>query len=76
MDSDAAPRFTIREDEVLQLLAKGMSSREIAAQLGIAAATVRYHSRRIFIKLHARNPTEAVIRAMAMGLLRRDSADE
>jgi DNA-binding NarL/FixJ family response regulator len=51
-----------RENEVLQLLSKGMSNKQIAASLGISYETVCVHLRRIYKKLHVRSRTEAVIK--------------
>lgn len=49
-----------RENEVLQLLAKGLLYKEIAARLYIATDTVRQHIHRIYEKLHVQNRTEAI----------------
>jgi len=55
-------RLTQREDEILQLLAKGFLSREIALQLSISLETVNSHLKHIYNKLHVRSRTEAVIK--------------
>lgn len=58
----AAPNadgLTAREAEILALLAKGLSNKEIAQKLYIAAGTVRNHLFNIFKKLHVRCRTEA-----------------
>jgi DNA-binding NarL/FixJ family response regulator len=52
-----------RENEVLQLLAKGLLYKEIAATLSIATDTVRQHIHRIYEKLHVQNRTEAINKA-------------
>jgi DNA-binding NarL/FixJ family response regulator len=49
-----------RENEILQLLAKGLLYKEIAEQLHIATATVRQHIHKIYEKLHVQNRTEAI----------------
>jgi DNA-binding NarL/FixJ family response regulator len=49
-----------RENEVLELLAKGFLYKEIADQLGLTYATVHTHIRHIYEKLHVRSRTEAV----------------
>jgi DNA-binding NarL/FixJ family response regulator len=49
-----------REMEVLNLVAKGLTNKEIAGQLGISFDTVRNHLRRIYEKLHVRCRAEAV----------------
>lgn len=58
------PNLTVREFEILQLLAQAYSSQEIARQLGITQFTVRSHICRILKKLHLRNRTEAAIYLM------------
>lgn len=56
----AAP--TKREQEILELLSRGLAYKEIAAQLGISPATVKNHLARIYEKLAVRSRTEAVVR--------------
>jgi LuxR family transcriptional regulator, maltose regulon positive regulatory protein len=58
-----------RELEVLQLIAQGLSNREISERLFLAVNTVKGHNRTIFDKLQAQNRTEAVARARELGLL-------
>ncbi len=60
-----------REREVLQLLAEGLSNKDIAARLVISLATVKTHIANIFLKLDAASRTQAVARADALGLLKR-----
>jgi two-component system, NarL family, nitrate/nitrite response regulator NarL len=55
--------LTAREREILDLMSKGLTNREIAAQLSIAYPTVRSHVRRVLEKLHARSKLEAVVKA-------------
>ena len=52
-----------RENEILQLLAKGLLYKEIADQLGISVSTVRQHIHHIYEKLHVQNRTEAINKA-------------
>lgn len=52
-----------RENEILQLLAKGLLYKEIADQLSISTGTVRQHIHRIYEKLHVQNRTEALNKA-------------
>lgn len=59
-----------RELEVLQCLAKGMTSAEIARHLFISENTVKTHVRHILEKLEAGNRAEAVSKAIQMGLIR------
>jgi LuxR family maltose regulon positive regulatory protein len=58
-----------RELEVLQLLARGLSNREISEKLFLALDTVKGHNRVIFTKLQVQRRTEAVARARQLGLL-------
>jgi two-component system NarL family response regulator len=61
---DAAPRLTDREIEVLRLVAKGMSNKEIAAELVIAENTAKNHVRNILEKLQLRSRMEAALYAV------------
>ncbi|MBN1966697.1 MAG: response regulator transcription factor [Anaerolineae bacterium] len=63
--------FTPRELEVLQLLAEGMSNKEIAAVLVISPRTVNFHLDNIYSKLGVSSRTEAAIYALRNGLVRR-----
>ena len=58
-----------RELEVLQLIAQGLSNREISERLFLALDTVKGHNRRIYGKLEVRKRTEAVARARELDLL-------
>jgi DNA-binding NarL/FixJ family response regulator len=58
-----AAKLAPREQEVPQLLARGLLYKEIADQLGISIATVRAHVGPIYQKLHVRNRSEAVLKA-------------
>jgi LuxR family maltose regulon positive regulatory protein len=58
-----------RELEVLQLIAQGLSNREISERLFVALSTVKGHNLRIFSKLEVQRRTEAVARARELGLL-------
>ncbi|HXZ26781.1 MAG TPA: response regulator transcription factor [Terriglobales bacterium] len=53
-------KITARELEILQLIAAGLSNREIAAKLFVSENTVKTHSSRVFDKLGARRRTQAV----------------
>jgi len=58
-----------RELEVLQLVAQGLSNREISERLYLALDTVKGHNRRIYGKLQVQRRTEAIARARELGLL-------
>jgi LuxR family maltose regulon positive regulatory protein len=58
-----------RELEVLQLVAEGLSNREIAERLFVALSTVKGHNRVGYGKLNVSRRTEAVARARELGLL-------
>jgi ATP/maltotriose-dependent transcriptional regulator MalT len=58
-----------RELEVLQLIAQGLSNREMSERLFLALDTVKGHNRNIFDKLQVQRRTEAVARARELGLL-------
>jgi LuxR family maltose regulon positive regulatory protein len=58
-----------RELKILQLIAQGLSNREIGERLFIALDTVKGHNRNIFDKLLVHSRTEAIARARELGLL-------
>jgi LuxR family maltose regulon positive regulatory protein len=58
-----------RELEVLQLIAQGLSNREISERLFLAIDTVKGHNRKLFGKLGVQRRTEAVAHARELGLL-------
>jgi DNA-binding CsgD family transcriptional regulator len=60
---------TRRELEILELIAKGMSNREIADALFVSENTVKTHSSRVFDKLSAKRRTQAVQIAKDLGLI-------
>jgi two-component system NarL family response regulator len=64
-----APVLTPRELEVLRLVARGMSNRDVAEQLFISENTVKNHVRNILEKLHLHSRMEAVMYAVRRGLL-------
>jgi DNA-binding CsgD family transcriptional regulator len=61
--------ITPRELEILELIAKGMSNREIAEKLFVSENTVKTHSSRVFDKLGAKRRTQAVQLGKEFGLL-------
>jgi two-component system response regulator DegU len=70
--SDAESLVTKREEEVLQLIADGLSTTEVAARLYISVKTVKNHLASIYQKLDSRDRTQAVLRAVRMGIVRLD----
>lgn len=61
--------LTPREIEVLQLLAEGLSNKEIGGRLGISESTAKFHVNAILGKIGAQGRTDAVVRAVRMGLV-------
>ena len=61
--------ITARELEILILIARGLSNREIATQLFVSENTVKTHCARVFDKLGAARRTQAVQRGKELGLL-------
>jgi DNA-binding NarL/FixJ family response regulator len=69
-DFDASPlpgRLTLRETEVLRLVARGLSNREVAEALGTAEGTVKNQVSSIMSKLGVRDRTRAVLKALELG---------
>lgn len=64
------PIISKREEEVLQLIAEGASTTEVAARLYISVKTVKNHLASIYQKLDSRDRTQAVVRAVKMGIIR------
>jgi DNA-binding NarL/FixJ family response regulator len=62
-------KLTPREKEVLRLMAQGVSSRMIAAQLGISYTTVRTHIRSLGSKLGVHSKLEAIVKARELALV-------
>jgi two-component system response regulator DegU len=62
--------ITKREEEVLQLVAEGLSTPEVAERLYISLKTVKNHLASIYAKLDSRDRTQAVVRAVKMGIIR------
>ena len=64
------PIITKREEEVLQLIADGCSTPEVAERMYISQKTVKNHLASIYQKLDARDRTQAVLQAMRMGIVK------
>jgi DNA-binding NarL/FixJ family response regulator len=76
MDGEVPPEqddedrtVTKREEEVLQLIADGCSTTEVAERLFISQKTVKNHLASIYQKLDARDRTQAVLQAVRMGIV-------
>ncbi len=63
------PALTLREEEVLRLMAQGLRNKEIAARLGISERTATFHVGNVLSKLGADGRVEAVHLARRRGLL-------
>jgi DNA-binding CsgD family transcriptional regulator len=61
--------LSAREREVLQLLAQGLATKQIARSLGVTERTVKFHVASIFAKLGASNRAQAVALAAQHNLL-------
>jgi DNA-binding NarL/FixJ family response regulator len=61
--------LTAREQEVLQLLARGLRNKEIAARLHVSERTVNFHLANIYQKLNVSGRTEALSKALEQGLI-------
>ena len=64
--------LTPREMEVLQLMSKGLSNREIGDVLGFSENTAKAHVKHIFVKVDACDRTEAIRIAVERGILHLD----
>ncbi len=71
-ESGAEPIISKREEEVLQLIADGLSTTEVAEKLYISVKTVKNHLASIYQKLDTRDRTQAVLQAVRMGIVRLD----
>jgi DNA-binding NarL/FixJ family response regulator len=65
----ARARLTDREQEVLRLMARGLTNTEIAADLVLSTETVKTHVGHILAKLRARDRTQAVVTAYRSGFI-------
>ena len=68
--SVSLPTLTHREEEILMLVARGLSNKEIGDTLGIVEGTVKRHLQNILAKLHLRNRVELATFAVRHGLTR------
>jgi two-component system response regulator DegU len=63
---------TRREEEVLQAICDGCSTPEVASRLYLSQKTVKNHLASIYQKLDARDRTQAVLKALRLGIVRLD----
>lgn len=68
-DSEISDQLSTREQDVLRLAARGLTNKAIGFQLSISDRTVQGHLAKIYEKLGASSRTEAVIRAVRLGLI-------
>ncbi len=68
-DRVASLRLTPRELEILELIAEGLSNRQIAERVFVSENTVKTHSSRVFVKLGAERRTQAVQLGKALRLI-------
>lgn len=67
------PAITLREREILSLIAKGRANKEIAAALGIAEDTVKRHISNVLQKLDVSDRAQATAEAIRRGIIRVES---
>ena len=70
-ESELIESLSEREREVLQLVAEGLTNREIADRLFLSLNTVKAHTRNIYGKLNVHSRTQAIARSQELGLLAR-----
>ncbi|OAM91571.1 two-component system response regulator [Termitidicoccus mucosus] len=68
-ESERAPQLTAREREVLELMTRGFSSKEIGSRLGISQRTVEIHRGNLFQKFKVTKVTELVALGLASGVV-------
>lgn len=66
------PSITAREMEVLRMLVKGLSNKEIAAQLNVAEVTIKLHVSHLLEKMHVSDRTQAATMAIQKGMVQFD----
>ncbi|MEP2101294.1 MAG: helix-turn-helix transcriptional regulator [Parasphingorhabdus sp.] len=71
----SGPVLTLREHEILEFIAQGLSTKEVAQHIDIAPRTVDRHVENVRLKLRAKNRTHMVACAVMEGLLQVDGYD-
>lgn len=74
--ADGSPPLSKREQEILELVARGLTNQEIARDLVITLNTVKVHLRNIFAKLEVNSRTEAIVKAAQAGWIDVPGVDE
>lgn len=64
-----SPRLTTREREILQLIAQGHTSEQIAEQLCLSLATIKWYRKRLRIKFDVGTTVEMIRKALLAGLI-------
>jgi len=72
---DESAHLSVREEQILRLLAQGYPNKLIADKLEISIDTVCSHLKRVFEKLHVNSRTEAVVRYMTSKTLQHNPED-
>jgi len=65
---DRDPDLTVREREILDLVARAWSNQQIAAQLGLSIKTVRNHVSSVFTKIQVVDRAHAIVKAREAGI--------
>ncbi len=68
-DKVEKPELTVRQLEVLELIAHGATYKEVGESLGLSERTVKYHISRLLEMLHLENKSQAILYAAKNGLL-------
>jgi DNA-binding NarL/FixJ family response regulator len=72
-EPDEGTHLSVREEQILRLLAQGYANKQIADKLEISVDTVCSHLKHVFDKLHVNSRTEAVVRYLAFKNSRQNS---
>lgn len=67
------PHLTVREIEILKWWSQGKTSKEISLILGCTVATIKFHAKNIYAKLHANSKTLCVTKAIKLGVIPLDT---
>ncbi|HEX3053493.1 MAG TPA: protein kinase [Aggregatilineaceae bacterium] len=62
-------QLTLREQEILAMIVNGCSNKEIAQHLFVTIATIKWHIRQVYQKLHVRSRVQAIVRARELNLI-------